>query len=558
MNCTESLDEEQFASAIKKILSALKNSANNSGPLDDKILLIRSQCQEIAEFLNCFNCYKPDHSWKSTATVLFGLSAFELIIEWIYDAKSELVSVKKQLVHDQLFGDCFGSLLLLMIQVDEPSITQSVLKCIECIVFQTSPNLRLEILNVVFDCETLPSRINCSKPTWFGILKYRWIVLNHLLEKISCCDEKLSDAVLETLKKHILVVCRTIDLHSNLLKSSTDDFSDLLQFLHLMVGIDREDLIESYLPSIDNYLSADFSHKIRSLKCRSSYISLLRKITAVRENGLAFMPSLTICRHAIQNFKDELQLLHNLSDSILESCFVGTVSTESSSQLHDHRETESYDMSCFNTVEVMDLVLVLTQAIWTFCSLKGDVRDFEEIRCSISFANDAILSVLLRTNDYPLGHLVTLLSGQDDALISFLIMHLNICCTLKNLQMNDETLPILFASPNELFIRFASSILFDSSVLLDWLTSNETEFLLFLIKYSKFILKYPNDFEKTCKTLQGTSDGFQNCLQGFKSMIESLSCSIEKLTSKDLFPYHVSPLMRNIQRVLTVVNTFEK
>jgi len=464
-----------------------------------------------------------------------------------------LVSIKKELVHEELIVDCFDSLLLLMIRIDEPSITQSVLQCIECIVFRTSPKLRLEILSVVFESETLHSKITCSVPTLFGTLKYRWVVLSHLLEKLPFCDEELGEAVLEVLEGHILVVCRTIDQHSKLSESSGDDFSKLLHFLHLMVGIDRKDLIESYLPSINNYLFADFSHKMRSQRCRSSYISLLRKITAVGENGLAFMSSITICRHAIRNFKDELPLLHKLSDNILETCFVGTVSAT------DHSETEpDDDPPCFNSVEVMDLVLITTQAIWTFCSLKEDVRDSEQIRCSISFANDAVLSVLLRTNDCPLGHLVTLLSGQDDALISFLIMHMNICCTMKNLQTSDEKLPILFASPNELFIRFSSSILYDASVLLDWLTSNETEFLLFLIKFLKFILTYPNDLKETCKTLQRTSDDFTNCLQRFKSMIESLFCSIEKLTSKNLFPYNISPLMRNIQRVLAVTNTFEK
>jgi hypothetical protein len=50
---------------------------------------------------------------------------------------------------------------------------------------------------------------------------------------------------------------------------------------------------------------------------------------------------------------------------------------------------------------------------------------------------------------------------------------------------------LLDVNPTRGFLRLLSIVSRDSSVLLDFLVSNETCFLLYLLRYLKFILKVP-------------------------------------------------------------------
>jgi hypothetical protein len=51
---------------------------------------------------------------------------------------------------------------------------------------------------------------------------------------------------------------------------------------------------------------------------------------------------------------------------------------------------------------------------------------------------------------------------------------------------------LLDVNPTRGFLRLLSIVSRDSSVLLDFLVSNETCFLLYLLRYLKFILKVPH------------------------------------------------------------------
>ncbi|KAG2225933.1 hypothetical protein INT45_006629 [Circinella minor] len=55
--------------------------------------------------------------------------------------------------------------------------------------------------------------------------------------------------------------------------------------------------------------------------------------------------------------------------------------------------------------------------------------------------------------------------------------------------------------PNQLFLFFCRRTGMDHSLLIDLLLSNETEFLLFFVRYLKYVERYPQDFTRECNLL---------------------------------------------------------
>ena len=99
-------------------------------------------------------------------------------------------------------------------------------------------------------------------------------------------------------------------------------------------------------------------------------------------------------------------------------------------------------------------------------------------------------------------------------------------------------------SPHHLFVELLQKVAFDSSVLLDWLTSNETQFLSYYLKYLKYLANNFSAFVFLCDSIFERS--------AVNSVITTLKClrsSIEKLISKDLFPYSVAPLLKVMSTV---------
>lgn len=551
MELTKTCSDDEYARVLKRISMLISDVPDCDDP-DDTLLAIRKQCLEVRDFFNALHCYKPTPSWKSTSTTLFGISVFKEILEWILDDKLDFAHLKNELISKKLIIDCIQTHLRLMSHYNDPAVTHSILQCIEIVVSKSNQEIRLEVLKEIFE----PEPTALEESTLFGVSNCHWMILSYLIERLAFYEGNLCDTVSELLEKYIMKVCENIVSNFEMCQSLGNNFSDFLQFVHLLIALDREEVLDNYLPRLSHYIFCNFADKLHDKKSRALHISLLRKVSAAQENGHAFLPSLDISRNVMLNLKCQLNVLHKLSKNILDSYFGGTVLPKSP-QLEGVSSSVS-DLPYFNSVEVMDLILVVTQAVWNFCSAQDSCSGSEEIENSIHFGNKLVLSVLLRNAaDHPLAYLITLLSSQDDGLINFMILHLNISCSLKKLQADGSNLEPLFVSPNTLFIRFISSVSFDSSVLLDWLTSNETEFLLFLIKYLKYVLKYPDEFTQSCTDLEKESDAdaFKDCRIKTKEMLTSLSESIEKLSSKKLFPYNASPLLRNLQLVLSVLTT---
>ena len=86
--------------------------------------------------------------------------------------------------------------------------------------------------------------------------------------------------------------------------------------------------------------------------------------------------------------------------------------------------------------------------------------------------------------------------------------------------------------PVEGFEGLVASVSADHSVLLDFLVSNETCFLLYFLRFLKFLNK------KSVKVDSSVAE-----------ILLKMKTSIGKLTNKELFPYDIGPVQRLLEKV---------
>lgn len=127
--------------------------------------------------------------------------------------------------------------------------------------------------------------------------------------------------------------------------------------------------------------------------------------------------------------------------------------------------------------------------------------------------------------------------AQDTLRIEFNLVSLNI---VKNLADNDylreenerETLKELL-NPHKLFGCLMKSVNFDCDLLVDWLISNETQFLEYFMRYLKY---FQNNYSL-----------FNDNLNEIKKLFIKLNNKIKK--SEKHFPYNCKPLLKLLDRI---------
>lgn len=132
---------------------------------------------------------------------------------------------------------------------------------------------------------------------------------------------------------------------------------------------------------------------------------------------------------------------------------------------------------------------------------------------------------------------VQLFADQDDALVESMV-----CCVdvTVGLCYRDSTLPDLrrSLSPTVTFVQFLRAVSHDPDVLLDLLVSNETCFLLYLLRFLKYVRRNWPEFVAVCaRELDDTM-----------SVLIRLRLAIDRLVSKALFPYNINPVLRLLEK----------
>jgi len=134
--------------------------------------------------------------------------------------------------------------------------------------------------------------------------------------------------------------------------------------------------------------------------------------------------------------------------------------------------------------------------------------------------------------------LLHILQEQDDVLIEGLLCLLDTHVALYVPGKEPES-ALLDTNPARGFLHLVSIVSRDSSVLLDFLVSNETCFLLYFLRLLKFITKNWPMFETTCGAHYTETT----------AILLELKQSIQRLMSKSLFPYNIGPVFRLLEKV---------
>ncbi|CAG9833698.1 unnamed protein product [Diabrotica balteata] len=139
--------------------------------------------------------------------------------------------------------------------------------------------------------------------------------------------------------------------------------------------------------------------------------------------------------------------------------------------------------------------------------------------------------------------LVHLFSDQDDYMIEAMVCTLDITVGIS---YRNAVYPDLInmLNPIHSFIEFLKVVSHDPEILLDYLVSNETCFLLYLLRFLKFTKRNWSKFISSCGE-GSTSRG--NELDDTMSVLIRLKMQISRLVSRDLFPYNITPILRLLE-----------
>lgn len=126
--------------------------------------------------------------------------------------------------------------------------------------------------------------------------------------------------------------------------------------------------------------------------------------------------------------------------------------------------------------------------------------------------------------------LVHLLGDRDDAIVECL------SCALDIVDAVPTVRPIL--DPFKCFVEFLSYVSFDVDVMLNYLISNENDFLPYIMKFLKSASRNSDHFFRGCDDL----------LENTMDLLIRLRLKILRLNANNIFPYNISPIARLIQR----------
>jgi hypothetical protein len=138
--------------------------------------------------------------------------------------------------------------------------------------------------------------------------------------------------------------------------------------------------------------------------------------------------------------------------------------------------------------------------------------------------------------------LIHLFDDQDDYLIEAMVCTLDVT---SGISFRNNAFPELVAMLNPVytFLEFLKMISNSTELLLDLLVSNETCFLLYLLRFLKYIRLNWSMFVQSCRDC-GMGN---NTLDDTMSVMTRLRFKIGRLVSKSLYPYDIAPVLRLLE-----------
>ncbi|KAL7018106.1 hypothetical protein ACKWTF_010642 [Chironomus riparius] len=138
--------------------------------------------------------------------------------------------------------------------------------------------------------------------------------------------------------------------------------------------------------------------------------------------------------------------------------------------------------------------------------------------------------------------LIHLFDDQDDYLIEAMVCTLDVT---SGISFRNNAFPELVAMLNPVytFLEFLKMISNSTDLLLDLLVSNETCFLLYLLRFLKYIRINWSMFVQSCRDC-GMGN---NVLDDTITVMTRLRFKIGRLVSKSLYPYDIAPVLRLLE-----------
>lgn len=206
------------------------------------------------------------------------------------------------------------------------------------------------------------------------------------------------------------------------------------------------------------------------------------------------------------------------------------------------------------------VLLILKSVAVTVKEVRGDssdssidssdnqaIQDMVHIESSIRDAMEKLETFIKNTLEFhPESHfskiLIHLFDDQDDYLIEAMVCTLDVTSILS---FRHNPFPELVAMLNPVytFLEFLKMISNSSDLLLDLLVSNETCFLLYLLRFLKYVRLNWSMFAASCRH----SEIGGNALDDAMAVLIRLRLQISRLVSRSLYPYDISPVLRLLE-----------
>lgn len=146
--------------------------------------------------------------------------------------------------------------------------------------------------------------------------------------------------------------------------------------------------------------------------------------------------------------------------------------------------------------------------------------------------------------------LVYLFDDQDDFLIEAMVCTLDVTAgfTIRTTAFTENPFAelIRLLNPVYTFLEFLFMTMKSVGLLLDLLVSNETCFLLYLLRFLKYIKNDWNMFDQYCQVF-GNINGHVDVCDEVMTVLRDLRCKITRMVTSSTFPYDISPIVRLLE-----------
>jgi len=203
-----------------------------------------------------------------------------------------------------------------------------------------------------------------------------------------------------------------------------------------------------------------------------------------------------------------------------------------------------------------------------FCPLRVCAQAFFTLDAALtpSFSRHWSLGVL-KAHDLP-QKIISLYISNDADLVTVLNFALSVTTIathrasstsrfLNLLDLPPVKEALAACHPDVLFILFLTSVGYDSTVLLDFLMSSETQFLAYFLGHLKLIEAGWEAFCDRCEGLSAATDAL-DVADGAPTLDQVMAClirlrlSLTSLWAKNIFPYNPAPLVRRLEKLETL------